>query len=280
MLQYLVTSKVRRRLLMLLWTERKAGSVAELADLARVAFASAHTELKAMQRAQLVVSERVGGKEVFAANNDHPGASTLRALVAGTSGLPPTSAADELLRRELVSLGAPLRGVEPAEVVASKWMATLVRGAALARRDAVVARALPLCFWRLRDSLDLQALQAEAVAPEDKHAVGFFLELTGELGGDRRLVGLAESFRDRRLTSVRDFFHQSPARRETFREFPLAARWGFRMNTDAESFRSLFEKFVKRIETRPRYRGKGGPTPRAAPQSASTSILRARGRTR
>ena len=76
MLQYLVTSKVRRRLLSLLWGEKKRGSVSELADMAGGAFAGAHTELKAMKRAQLVVSRQEGGKEVYSANLDHPEATT------------------------------------------------------------------------------------------------------------------------------------------------------------------------------------------------------------
>jgi len=122
----------------------------------------------------------------------------------------------------------------------------LVRGASLARRDPVVARSLPLCFWRLRESLDLKALAALATRAEDKHTLGFFLELTGELGGDRRLVGLSESLRDHRMTSVRDFFQAPFAHGGVVRDFSLAAKWGFRMNMDLNSFRSLFEKFVVR----------------------------------
>jgi len=82
--------------------------------------------------------------------------------------------------------------------------------------------------------------------PEDKHAVGFFLELTGELGGDRRLAGMAELLRDRRRRSVHDFFLSPSGRAEAARDFPLAARWGFRMNMDLASFRALFDKAVRR----------------------------------
>ena len=246
MLQYLVTSKVRRRLLVLLWGEKKRGSVAELADLASVAFAGAHGELKAMQRAQLVASQREGGKEVYSANFSHPQAETLRALVVADvhRAMPVTTDDDQLLKQRLVALGAPLRGVKPLQVGASEQMATLVRGASLARRDAVVARSLPLCFWKLRESLDPKALAELALRAEDKHAVGFFLELTSELGGDRRLVGLAENLRDRRMTSVRDFFQSPTPRREVFRAFPLATKWGYRMNMDLDSFRSLFDKLA------------------------------------
>lgn len=244
MLEYLVKSKVRRRLLLLLWAENQRGSVAELADRAGVSFASAHDELKAMRRARVVLSEHQSGKEVYAANVDHPEAHVLRALVTADCSPPATTTPDdEALKQKLVALGAPLRGVARLDVPASEQMSVLARGAALARRDPIVARSLPLCFWRLRESLESRTLAALAVRPEDKHALGFFLELTGELGGDRRLVGLAESLRDRRMTQVRDFFELSPTRREVFRDFPLANKWGFRMNMDIDSFRTLFEKF-------------------------------------
>jgi hypothetical protein len=245
MLRYLVTSKTRRRLLSLLWGEEAHGATAELAELAGVAFAGAHAELKAMQRAQLVVSERVGNKEVFSANVDHPGAATVRALVASEMHeAPPPSIEDRLLKRKLVALGAPLRGVAPMDVEPFEVMATLVRGAALARRDATVARSMPLCFWRQRASLDVKSLAALAHHPETKHTVGFFLEMSGELGGDRRLVGMAELLRDRRMRSVRDFFQSPAGRGEVVRDFPLAAKWGFRMNMDLDSFRGLFDKLV------------------------------------
>lgn len=244
MLQYLVTSKVRRRLLSVLWGEKKRGSVAELADLAGVAFAGAYSELKAMQRLQLVISQQEGGKEVYSANFDHPEAATLQALVASAARpVMPQSVEDEPLKRKLVALGAPLRGLEPLEVAPSEQMATLLHGAQLARRDPVVARCLPLCFWTLRDSLDVKVLEALTFRAEDKHTLGFFLELTGELGGDRRLLGLAETLRDRRMTSLRDFFHTG--RREAVRDFPLATKWGFRMNMAMDSFQSLFAKFAK-----------------------------------
>jgi len=242
-LQYLVTSKVRRRLLSLLWADRKRGSVGELAGLAGVAFAGAHAELKAMQRAQLVVSRHDGSKDVYSANFAHPEAKILQALVAADRRQPTlASPEDERLKRKLVALGAPLRGIEPIEVALSERMSTLLRGALLARRDPVVARALPVCFWNLRDALDVKALAELTSRPEDKHTLGFFLELTGELGGDRRLLGLAESFRDRRITSTRDFFQTG--RREVTRDFPLAARWGFQMNMALDSFQSLFDKLV------------------------------------
>jgi len=243
MLDFLVTSKVRRRLLSLLWGEGVRGSVAELAALAGVAFAGAHGELRSMREHQLVAVERAGGKDVYAANLAHPDASTLEALVA-TAGrrTMPRSAADETVRRKLVTLGAPLSGVVPLPVKASERASALLEGVRLARRDPSVARGLPLCVWTLRDCLSCKGLQALTPRAEEKHALAFYLELTGELGGDRRLVGLAEGMRDRRVTALRGFFGDGAG--ERVRPFPLANKWGFTMNMDRGSFATLFEKFA------------------------------------
>jgi hypothetical protein len=243
MLQFLVTSKVRRLLLVLLWGEQQTGSVGELAGLADVSFASAHTELKEMQRLQLVRVDRRGGKEVLSANVDHPESDLLAKLArTDTPPRPLAEPRDDKLRQMLVALGAPLRGVKPAAVAPAQTLAVLVEAARLARRDATVARTLPVCVWNHRAQLDAKALQALRVAPEDKHALAFFLELAGDLGGDRRLVGLAEGLRDARLSQTRPFFAADTA--TTARDFALAKKWGFMMNMDLESFRSLFTKFV------------------------------------
>jgi hypothetical protein len=247
MLRYLVTSKTRRRLLLLLWGSDARGSAGELAERAGVSLASAQAELKAMQHAQLVNVVHEGNRDVYVANFDHPAAPTLRALVA--SELAPAAvhryAGDDTVRSKLRALGAPLRGVSPLAVDPSEVPEVLLGGVRLARRDPVVARTLPLCFWSVRNDLDPKQLSALAMGADDKHALGFFLELTSQLGGDRRLLGMAEWLRDRRMTSTRSFFQTDAAARGPSRSFPLAEKWGFSMNADLDTFRSLFDKFVK-----------------------------------
>jgi hypothetical protein len=247
-LQYLITSKARRRLLVLLWGEHARGSVAELAKRASVGFATAHAELREMQRLQLVRSEQLDRSEVFAANPDHPSAAVLRALIAAevTQPLPP-AAGDELCKRQLVALGAPLRGVEPVVVDPSEYMDVLARGMTLARHAPVVARVVPLVVWKLRESINGRDLGERLHRPADRHVAGFFLELTSVLGEDRRLLGIAESLRDRRVTSVQPFFQvPTTSRRPPTRSFPIAEKWGFEMNVDLDAFRTLFDKYVKR----------------------------------
>jgi hypothetical protein len=227
----------------LVWGERARGSVSELAERAGISFASAHAELKVMRQAGLAETARIGRKEVYYAKARHPDAPLLRKLVA-TEGRrdAPLSREEQALKRRLKALGAPLRGVKAARVAAGAECAVLVAGVRFARRDAVIAKALPVCFWKGRGALDAKSLAEQVALPEDKHGLGFFLELTSQLAGDRRLLGLAERFRDRRVKSVRDFFYSSGPDR--VRDFPLAEKWGFRMNMDLAVFRGLFEKFA------------------------------------
>jgi len=225
-LQYLVPSKVRRRLFILLWGEKKRGSVSELATAAGVAFSNAHAELKAMEQYELVRSQHENGKELFAANPEHPEAALLERLAAADSTARATPSDQDLeLKGKLVSLGAPLRGVVSVDVAANDVVATLASAVQLARRNAVVARSLPLCFWKHRDQLEARTLKELPLGAEDKHAFAFLLELAGDLGGDLRLAGRAEVLRDERLTLLRPFFRGSAARGAPL-SFDLAQKWG------------------------------------------------------
>ncbi len=220
--------------------------MSELAERAGLGFASASPELRAMQRLRLVDSRHEGGKEVLFANPNHPQADLLRSLVSSETqhGVASTPE-DEELKGKLKALGAPLRGVEPVTVDSASEVETLVAGVQLARRDPVVAKTLPLLFWAFRDRLDGSELAKFVSSPEEKHALGFFLELTSKLGRDRRLLGMAERFQDKRMTTVRDFFQMGSKSAAARAEgFPLAEKWKFRMNTDLDAFRSLFSKFA------------------------------------
>jgi hypothetical protein len=201
-----------------------------------------------MRRYEVVTSKVEGSKEVFSANVAHPDADLLARLVKNrAAGAPPSGAKTEELRRRLRSLGAPLTAEPAAEPVAS-IEATLVEGAKLAHRDATVARAMPLCFWNTRSIIDLERLKEAAKRGREKQAVGFFLALTGQLGGDRRLTHWAKAFKDSRVRAVHDFFDvpttTSGRRRATEMTPAVARRWKYRMNMGVDSFQSLFDKFA------------------------------------
>jgi hypothetical protein len=119
----------------------------------------------------------------------------------------------------------------------------------LSHRDATVARVLPLVLWRQRDELDFDRLIREATRRDERHALGYFLELAGQLGGESRLVETARALRDRRRKKVRMFFagpHGARALAATRRNTPKEAlEWGYLMNMGLDSFRSIFEKFER-----------------------------------
>jgi hypothetical protein len=242
-LDYLVTSRARRQLLRRLWADRTRGSVSALARAAGVSFAAAHRELEAMRAAGLTVAERHGVATVYRANLAHPQAGVLTALL--TAAPPVHMGADEQeLRGRLAALGAPLGGPAPRtrEVPAEDVLAEAL---VLAHHSPTVARVLPVVFWRQREKLDYE--QA-ATQRDERQALGFYLELTGQLGGDRRLVRRASGLRDGRRTALRPFFSagRGPLALAAAREKSpaLARRWGFLMNMELESFATAFRKHV------------------------------------
>lgn len=248
MLEFLVTSKARRRLLDLLWRQDATGSTADLAALARVGFASAHRELRAMQATGLVVVERRDRALVYRANRSHPLADALRAVVAAPMLRPSDDTDARGVRGQLAALGAPLQH-EAVEPPSGPVEETVARGVQLAHRDPDVARTLPVCLYRQREVLDPARLRQHAMRLGEKRSLGFFLALTAKLSGDHRFSAWAKLLRDRRCTAPRDFFYAASRSRRQHRLAeertpPVARRWGWRMNMDLEAFRSTFDKFV------------------------------------
>jgi DNA-binding transcriptional ArsR family regulator len=245
-LDYLVTSRARRQLLRRLWMDRASGSVSALARASGLSFAAAHRELEAMKSAGLTVAERDGVATVYRANVDHPLADVLMSLLTVRAPADTTSA-EQRLRGQLATLGAPLAGPAPRRdrVPAEEVLADAL---VLAHHSPTVARVLPVVFWRQRSKLDYSRLERAATRRDERQALGFFLELTGQLGGDRGLARRASELRDRRRTALRPFFTSGRgpvARAAAQRRSPaVARRWGYLMTMELESFASAFRKHV------------------------------------
>jgi Fe2+ or Zn2+ uptake regulation protein len=255
-LAYLVTSKARRRVLELLWRRHAVGTASDLAKLARVSFASAYRELKLMEAFGLAATTTEHGREVYAAATGHPQADLVSRLVSipGAADVP-SDDISELTRRRARSLGAPLQ-VAPEPVPEDDREQAVVEVVRLARRDATLARTLPVLLWQQRNALDRDRLRLHAQKARQKHALGFLLALTAELAGEPALDEWAESFRDRRARGTRPFFELSTshtARALAERRTPeVARRWGYWMDLDLPSFQSLFDKFSPMDTTSPR----------------------------
>jgi hypothetical protein len=200
-----------------------------------------------MKRLGLAVVERRAGADVYRANDQHPQAAHLRALLASPSVAPQSEPLDRTVRLQLRELGAPL-AVSGEAAPAAHPEDVLAQGLRLAHRDPSVAKTLPVCLWLNRDKLDPRRLRKSAQAVGEKQTLGFFLELTSALSGDKRFVDWTEHLRDHRVHRLRDFFDMTGSRdwkALAEKNTPPAARnWNFLMNMDEETFRSHFRKFV------------------------------------
>jgi len=251
MVRYLVTSKTRRLLLTALWCHGRSGSISQLAQQTGAAYAVTHRELGTMWRLGLASRRRAGTATVYAANLDHPQAALLQALLQVE--LPSEAAASDaqVVLASLGALGAPLllgQASDQGAVELLRPEAAIAAGVEHARRDATVARALPVSIHRARHELDIEELRREARRRTDPHAVGMFLALTAALGGSRQLRRQAQRFRDHRRTGTQDFFlaatsplQRTLAQRNTPDE---VRRWGFRMNLGQDAFESTFRRFA------------------------------------
>jgi hypothetical protein len=247
LLQYFVTSRVRRNLLRALWAEGAEGSVSDLSRTARVSFAAAHRELEDMRTAGLAHCERMANRVVYRANMGHPQARLVRELVKGMAEELAQSKDERVadrVRSRLRALGAPLGAAPLADSQPPEQV--LAASLSLAHEDATVARVLPLVLWLNRDRMDYEDLVDQATRRNERQALGYFLELAGCLGKDARLVTAAKPLRDRRRTRPRLFFSKAHGRlalEATRRNTPpMARRWGYLMNMGLDSFAAMFAK--------------------------------------
>jgi DNA-binding transcriptional ArsR family regulator len=248
LLGYLVTSDSRRELLRLLWSEDRAGgSVSELARRADLSFGAAHRELEAMRTAGLATSERVGSMVVYKAAANHEHGELLRRLVKESKVSSTTEGSDAAndVRGWLVAAGAPF-WAESSKQPAPPLEDVVVAGLQLAHHDASVARVLPVVLWKNKRDLDLPKLLAAATRRNEGATLGYFLDLTAHLGGDRSLAAAAKPLRDLRRTRARLFFANTKGRMAVAaakaKTPRLARKWGYLMNMELEAFASAFAK--------------------------------------
>lgn len=158
---------------------------------------------------------------------------------------------DDLVRGWLAYYGAPLYGTSLVRGMNPPTVEEVVADAlALARKDSSVARALPVMVFQQRTRLNLEALALRARRTHHERELGFFLELTGKLGGDAQLEGAARKLRNAHhmRRALVDFFPARGAleRMAAEQNTPDVARdWGYRMNMGMDSFRSMFAKATR-----------------------------------
>jgi hypothetical protein len=251
-LKYFVPSEVRRSLLDLLWKQKLQGSVTHLSRLTGLSYSTVYEELRQMERVGLAQSLHHGREVEFKAKPDHPQAELLQKLLDVSQ---PTAAelsrqveGEERVRSNLSRVGAPLGGkFAPREEMLLEE--TLFEGLKLARKDATVARVLPVALYLNLEKLNLGKLVELATFAGEKRTLGFYLELTGLLSNNSRLKKAAKELRDRRFKRAESFFvHQKrgefQVRLEKRNTPKVAKHWRFTMNMGFDSFESHFRKFV------------------------------------
>jgi hypothetical protein len=251
LLEYLVTSKVRRNLVDILWRRQAVGSVSELARLADVATSAADKEIAAMEALGLVTVRRMANARVVQANDASPFSPAIKALLHAERAKPEVSTGPSLdrVRAWLSHYGAPLvaKASEKAARVTPTLEESLVHGLRLSHTDASLARSMPVLLWQNRDRLHVADLVHRARQAGQGRTLGFFSDLTAEMTGDDRFVQLADELRDRRVR--RDtFFFEGAGDTLTGKELaeintpPAGHRWHFLMNMPMESFETMFRK--------------------------------------
>ena len=214
-------------------------------------YSNAHAELRRLEQASLVRCKVLGSVHLFEANKDHALAAEFGKLVQASTPTQRPKKQDQAVQvmANLAALGAPIH----AETAPSANLAleeTVAQGLRLTHRSPTLARAYPVLLARNRNRLNLERLSQLAGANNQKHTLGFFLELTALLENDPELRTFAQGLRDRRVRKVRDFFegvHGKYARALADQRTPDVARtWFFRMNMDLDNFSDFFSKFSER----------------------------------
>jgi hypothetical protein len=251
MLEYLVSSRVRRTLLTELWKKRARGTASSLARRLELPFGASYGELKAMTRAGLARESVESGRLVYEAERNSPYASTVEQLVSASASeaarRAPASSSWEAMRGELTARGAPFWGRQTDASASTPLEELLAQACEQAHRDPAVAKVLPYVLLRNKNELSFERLERALTERKQKHTGGFLLALAAALSGDKTLRAWAGRLRDKRRTRPVDFFPEASSKRlQALAERnspPLARAWSFRLNMSMDDFRSVMDKF-------------------------------------
>ncbi|MCB0342215.1 MAG: hypothetical protein H6626_00150 [Pseudobdellovibrionaceae bacterium] len=248
LLDYLVKSETRKRLLGLFLNEGLEGSVHSLSKIASASYAVTYDELMSMKAAELVKEVQRGRAKIFSLNEDYCELDLLKKLFDAEKATKVSRDWDkESVKASLVFYGAPLqeKGKSVAELSLEE---TLVLGVLYSKQESYLLRTLPLVLWRHRKEVSFDRLMHFALKYDIKREVGFVLDLTGKLSKYRKFSKEAGKFVDGRHRKSESFFQKAriTGAQTTLEELNtprLARKWLFTMNVGMDSFESFFEKF-------------------------------------
>ena len=234
-------------MLKLLWLDSVSGTASELTQKSGVAFAGAYKELKAMAESGLASLEWRNGRNVYTANRSHPMANLLRKMLKyEDSGKSEDLDENAKLKENLAFFGMPVNVRKTPLESTERLESLLAKASNLAASDASVARAFPVFLRKVSPNLDFDVLKQESRKLGNKHRVGFFLDLAGELGQDSALKNAAKDFFDSRNKLQKPFFMNPSKYSQKLAEErtpDLARKWGWSMNMGLDAFESTYQKF-------------------------------------
>jgi hypothetical protein len=259
LLDFLVTSEARKKVLLALWEDKTSGSVSDFSSRLNLSYASTHDELKRMESVGLAKSSYVGTKHFFEPNLDHPHRAVLESLIKASLR---QAQRDSLADATLTFLAKMGGGVVPPEnrPKVSQWSLEegLVQALRVSHTHPTVARVLPLVLFKTWKHLDFEALKEKAIKLGEKRTLGFFLDLTSEIAPElkRDFKKEALALRDRRFKKEQPFFRNSKKgsfleKLERAKTPQVAKRWHYTMNMEIDSFRSHFNKFHSHSQQSP-----------------------------
>lgn len=251
LLDFLVTSKIKKDLLKWLWKDGIEASAHQFAELCDAGYATVYDELKSFFKVGLIKERRQGKANLYKRNLDFKDATLLMKLLECDLKSKEVKDLEKISAREVIAhlaqMGAPFGEYALPKLKIEKEL-VLVAATQTARENSTVARALPVAFALQEKEIQFEKLKFYSQKTGLQQEVGFFLELTSKLNNSSRLKKEAKLYRDRRISVSRSFFVDKNERGPFVKLLEekntprVAKRWHFTMNMRLDSFSSMFRK--------------------------------------
>ena len=126
----------------------------------------------------------------------------------------------------------------------------LVKAVHLSKKNAILLRVLPLLVKNLENELDEDHLVFWSKRLHVDRELGFVLELTAQLSGNKKFTKLAKKLKDKRWNKLNAFFEKEKdltgfqAKLVEENTPKLAKKWFLKLNMGLDSFKSHYIKFA------------------------------------
>lgn len=245
LLSFLFKTKKHQKLVELLLVEKLTASMHELALMSGLGYATTYELLHKMEKMDLVKKAKQGRSTLFTSNLSPEDLKSFKLLMNR----------QEVKRKplgEFKELDLPLVGdlKEFQREKAQSLEELLVKTVVLAKKNSTLLRVLPLLVKRLYSRVNPHQLVYWSKQHHVDRELGFVLELTSKLSGDRKLSTLAKKLMDNRWSKPVPFL-ESEKGLSGFQEMlvqentpALAKKWFLTMNMGLDSFESHYRKFA------------------------------------